>query len=139
MLGNLHMMMDDVKKLSKCYLRQGIILVAGMFFISLIIMRVWNLYVISNPLIVSTIFSLLIVFAEAIIWKKIAEKNSQSLTNFYTAVSGFRMLLALATMLVYYIIVGREAMLTFFLVFIAFYFVLLVHHAIYFAKVSNKS
>ena len=36
--------MADVKKLSKCYLRQGIMLVAGMFFISLIIMRVWNLY-----------------------------------------------------------------------------------------------
>ena len=102
--------MADVKKLSKCYLRQGIMLVAGMFFISLIIMRVWNLYEILN-----------------------------GLTGFYTAVSGFRMLLALGTMLVYYIIMGSETMMTFFLVFVAFYFVLLVHHAIYFAKVSGKS
>ncbi len=131
--------MADVRKLSKCYLRQGIMLVAGMFFISLIIMRVWNLYDILNPLIISVAFSLVIIFLEAIIWKKIATKSPQSLSSFYTAVSGFRMLLALAVMLIYYIAVGRETMLTFFIVFAAFYFVLLVHHAIYFAKVSNKS
>lgn len=131
--------MADVKKLSKCYLRQGIMLVAGMFFISLIIMRVWNLYEILNPLIISIIFSLMIVFAEAIIWRRVAEKNPEGLTGFYTAVSGFRMLLALGTMLVYYIIMGIETMMTFFLVFVAFYFVLLVHHAIYFARVSGKS
>lgn len=131
--------MTDVRKLSKRYLRQGIMLVAGMFFISLIIMRVWNLYDILNPLIISVAFSLVIIFSEAIIWGKIATKSPQNLTNFYTAVSGFRMLLALAVMLIYYIAVGRETMLTFFIVFVAFYFVLLVHHAIYFAKVSNKS
>ena len=123
--------MADVKKLSKCYLRQGIMLVAGMFFISLIIMRVWNLYEILNPLIISIIFSLMIVFAEAIIWRRVAKKNPEGLTGFYTAVSGFRMLLALGIMLVYYIIMGSETMMTFFLVFVAFYFVLLVHHAIY--------
>jgi hypothetical protein len=131
--------MTDVRKLSKRYLRQGIMLVAGMFFISLIIMRVWNLYDILNPLIISVAFSLVIIFSEAIIWSKIATKSPQNLTSFYTAVSGFRMLLALAVMLIYYIAVGRETMLTFFIVFVAFYFVLLVHHAIYFAKVSNKS
>lgn len=131
--------MTDVRKLSKRYLRQGIMLVAGMFFISLIIMRVWNLYDILNPLIISVAFSLVIIFSEAIIWSKIATKSPQNLTSFYTAVSGCRMLLALAVMLIYYIAVGRETMLTFFIVFVAFYFVLLVHHAIYFAKVSNKS
>lgn len=131
--------MTDVIKLSKRYLRQGIMLVAGMFFISLIIMRVWNLYDILNPLIISVVFSLVIIFSEAIIWSRIAAKNPQNLTSFYTAVSGFRMLLALAVMLIYYIAVGRETMLTFFIVFVVFYFVLLVHHAIYFAKVSNKS
>ena len=57
-------------------------LVAGMFFISLIIMRVWNLYEILNPLIISIIFSLMIVFAEAIIWRRIAEKNTEGLTGF---------------------------------------------------------
>lgn len=88
-------------------------LVAGMFFISLIIMRVWNLYEILNPLIISIIFSLMIVFAEAMIWRRIAEKNPEGLTGFYTAVSGFRMLLALGTMLVYYIIMGSETMMTF--------------------------
>ena len=81
----------------------------------------------------------MIVFAEAVIWRRVAEKNPEGLTGFYTAVSGFRMLLALGTMLVYYIIMGSETMMTFFLVFVAFYFVLLVHHAIYFAKVSGKS
>ena len=71
--------MTDVRKLSKRYLRQGIMLVAGMFFISLIIMRVWNLYDILNPLIISVAFSLVIIFSEAIIWSKIAAELNKFL------------------------------------------------------------
>ena len=47
------------------------------------------------------------------------------------------MLLALATMFVYYLVKGREAMLPFFIVFVVFYVVQLVHHSIFFSRVSN--
>ncbi len=68
-----------------------------------------------------------------------AERNPEGLTTFYTAVSGFRMLLALGVMMVCYLVVGRDAMTVFFLVFMSFYVMLLVHHAVFFGKVSNRS
>jgi hypothetical protein len=49
------------------------------------------------------------------------------------------MLLALATMFVYYLVVGRGAMLVFVLVFMAFYILSLAHHSVFFARVSNRS
>ena len=49
------------------------------------------------------------------------------------------MLLALAVMLVYYLVCGSDTMLTFFLVFMAFYLVALAHHSIFFARVTNRS
>ena len=49
------------------------------------------------------------------------------------------MLLALAVMFVYYLVNGRDAMLVFFLVFMAFYLVSLIHHSVFFARVSNRS
>jgi hypothetical protein len=49
------------------------------------------------------------------------------------------MLMALAVMFVYYLVNGRDAMLVFFLVFMAFYLVSLIHHSVFFARVSNRS
>ena len=49
------------------------------------------------------------------------------------------MLLALGVMMVCYLVVGRDAMTVFFLVFMSFYVMLLVHHAVFFGKVSNRS
>ena len=60
------------------------------------------------PVAVSAVFSIVVESADALVWRKVAKKSPDSLTTFYTAVSGFRMLLALATMLVCYIIVGRD-------------------------------
>ena len=48
-------------------------------------------------------------------------------------------MLALAVMFVYYLVNGRDAMLVFFLVFMAFYLVSLIHHSVFFARVSNRS
>jgi hypothetical protein len=61
------------------------------------------------------------------------------LPTFFTALSGARLLLALAVMFVWYLTDANDSMLHFFLVFMAFYVVSLVHHSIFFARVSNRS
>lgn len=131
--------MADIDKLSGSYAKQGLFLTVGMFLIALVIMQVCHLPEILAPLVVSVVFSVVIDIADSIIWRKVAKKAASSLPMFYTSVSGFRMLLALATMFVYYLFAGRDAMLLFFLVFMAFYLVLLVHHTVFFARVSNRS
>lgn len=132
-------MIADIDKHSLRYLKQSLFITVAIFFISLIVMRVWFLYEILTPAIVSVGYSLFFAALVAFSWRTIVKRSPDSLTTFYTAVSGFRMLLALATMFVYYLIEGRAAMLPFFLVFMTFYFANLIHHSAFFARVSNRS
>ena len=132
-------MVNDIDKLSKRYARQELLLTAALFLITLLVMRVWYLDELLVPVIVSAAFTLVVSTALAVIWRKVATKSPDSLPTFFTAASAFRMLLALAVMFVYYLVNGRYAMLVFFLVFMAFYLVSLIHHSVFFARVSNRS
>ena len=129
----------DIKKLSISYLRQELYLAIGLFLIALLVMRVWFIDGLLTPAIIATVFTLVVSAAIGMVWRRVAKRSPESLPTFFTAVSGFRMLLALAVMFVYYLVYGRSAMLLFFVVFIVFYFVSLAHHSIFFAKVSNRS
>lgn len=129
----------DIGKLSKRYIRQGLSIMFGLFLISLAIINVWHLDILLIPLIVSVTFSTVVDVADALAWRKIALSHPQSLPVFYSAVSGLRMLLALVVMLVYYLVVGSDSMLVFFLVFVTFYLALLLHHSIFFSRVSNST
>ena len=133
------MEINDIDRLSKQYIKQGLMLAIALFLIGLLVMRVWFLDQLLAPIIVSTIFTLVVSTACGLIWRRVAKKSPENLPTFYTAASGSRMLLALATMFVYYLVAGRGAMLAFVLVFMAFYFLSLAHHSIFFARVSNRS
>ena len=130
-------MTQDVRKLSKDYLKQGLYLTVALSLVTLLVMQVWYFDLLS-AVIVSAAFTLVVCLVIGLVWRRVAERSPESLPTFFTAVSGFRLLLALAVMLVYYL-VDKESMLRFFLVFIAFYFVALAHHSIFFARVSNRS
>ena len=132
-------MVNNIDKISKRYARQELLLTAALFLITLLVMRVWYLDELLVPVIVSAAFTLVVSTALAVIWRKVATKSPDSLPTFFTAASAFRMLLALAVMFVYYLVNGRDAMLVFFLVFMAFYIVSLIHHSVFFARVSNRS
>lgn len=130
--------MTDVYKLSRWYIVQAtciiVVLSSAVFGVKLI----WGIDEVMVPLAVSAVFSLVIEIADAFIWCRVACKSPDSLPTFYTAVSGFRMLLALGTMFVYWLVEGKDAMLVFFLVFVTYYILLLAHHSIFFAGVSNS-
>ncbi len=135
--GQVQGKIEGAGRLSRSYFRQSVWLTAGMFLAGLFLANVFRFDVMLTPLIVSAVFSLAVDTADAAVWRRVAERSPESLTTFYTAVSGFRMLLALVTMLVYYLVAGSDAMLVFFLVFMAFYVMLLIHHTAFFAKVSD--
>ena len=89
------------------------------------------------PVAVSAVFSIVVESADALVWRKVAKTSPDSLTTFYSAVSGFRMLLALATMFVCYLVVGRDAVAPYIVVLLVYYFVLLAHHSIFFSRLTN--
>ena len=131
-------MIDNIDKLSKNYMRQGLYLTVALSLLTLLVMRVWFLDLLTAVL-VSAAFTLVVCGAIGLIWRYVAKHSPDSLPTFFTAVSGFRLLLALAVMFVYYLADGQNSMLRFFLVFMVFYFASLTHHTIFFARVSNRS
>ena len=128
--------MDKIRKMSLNYMRQGLFFSAALFLLTLLVMQVWFLDLLA-PAIVSVAFTLLVCFTIGLVWRYLARNSPDSLPTFFTAVSGFRLLLALAVMFVYYLL-NKETMLNFFLVFMVFYVASLAHHSFFFARVSNK-
>ena len=128
----------DVNKLCRQYIIQTIILFVLMNLIVSIVEKVWNLNLVTE-MIVSSSFLLVTGIAIALIWRWVVNSHKDSLPTFFTAVSGFRLLLALAVMFVYYLTDKHDSMLQFFMVFMAYYVVSLVHHSFFFARVSNRS
>lgn len=136
-MGNNMLSIDEISKISRRYLVESLLTTMVLILLTLGLAYCLSIETIVAPLSVSAVFSIVVNGLDGFIWKKVASNSEESLPTFYTAVSGFRMLLALATLLVCYIIVGRDAMLVYCLTFIGFYFIHLAHHAIFFARVSN--
>ena len=128
----------DFDKLSKRYARQSILLTAGLALLGLLVANVRQTDGIIVPLVVSSLFVLITELASAFLWRWVAVKHSDMLPSFFTVVSGFRFLLALAVMFVWYLVTNRQSTITFFVVFLVFYFVSLIHHSIFFSRVSNR-
>ena len=130
--------MDKIRKMSINYIRQGLYISAALFLLTLLVMQVWFLDLLT-PAIVSVSFTLLVCITIGVVWNYVAKNSPDSLPTFFTAVSGFRLLLALAVMFVYYLLDNNDTMLRFFIVFMVFYVASLAHHTVFFARVSNRS
>ena len=130
--------MDKIRKMSINYMRQGLYISAALFLLTLLVMQVWFLDLLT-PAIVSVSFTLLVCITIGVVWTYVAKNSPDSLPTFFTAVSGFRLLLALAVMFVYYLLDSNDTMLRFFIVFMVFYVASLAHHTVFFARVSNRS
>ena len=129
--------MADIDKLCGRYIVWSMVYIFILTIGSFIFEKLGLFSGLMYPVAVSAVFSIVVELADALVWRKVAKKSPDSLTTFYTAVSGFRMLLALATMLVCYIIVGRDAIMPYILVLLVFYFAMLAHHSIFFSRLSN--
>ena len=130
-------MTKNIEKLSMTYMRYGVMVAVALALVGLMVMQIWFLDLLT-PIIVSVAFSLVTCVAIAQIWRRVAQSSPDSLPTFFTAVSGFRLLLALAVMFVYYLVDTQDSMLRFFMVFIVFYFGMLIHHSIFFARINNR-
>ena len=129
--------MADIDKLCGRYIAWSVCLIILLSFLGLFVGLFLQIDGMTSYLAVAAGFSLVVEVADAKVWRRVAKKSPDSLTTFYTAVSGFRMLLALATMLVCYIIVGRDAIMPYILVLLVFYFAMLAHHSIFFSRLTN--
>ena len=124
------MLKEEIKGISRRYILQSLCLLAVVTLIPALLSLLTNVGNLTVPTIVALSF--------AVVWGKVRQAGDDGLPTFYTAVSGFRMLLALATLVVCYFVVGRDAMMEYCLVFMGYYFVIMIHHSVFFARISNS-
>ena len=128
----------DINQQTKKYIVQCIILVFVLNLLGHLAMRFWAFDIVV-PMAVSMIFVLVVEIASVLIWRWVALKHKDMLPSFFTGVSGFRFLLALAVMfVVWYVVEDAKTMKTFFIVFLIYYMTSMIHHTIFFSKMSNR-
>ena len=127
----------EIAKLSRRFVCQSAVAVALLSVAVASLSAVAHVGGLARPLVVSAVFALVAELADIAIWARVAEGEGKMLPTFFSAVSGFRMLLALAVLVACYIAVGREAMAEYCLVFMAFYLWVIIHHSLFFSRVSN--
>ena len=128
--------MNISKECSK-YIVQSIALFAILTLCGFLAMKLWLLDL-TAAIIVSGSFVLVIDVASAFLFRWLATKHSDMLPTFITGVSGFRFLAALVVMAIWFVLSDRTSMGQFIVVFGIFYLLSLIHHSIFFSRISNR-
>ncbi|MGI6243050.1 MAG: hypothetical protein ACOYJK_05900 [Prevotella sp.] len=129
----------DIEHIGWKYRRQGLLIIGTLFLVALLVVNIGRFNVVLTPLIVCAVYALVFEMLEGVVWTKVAKNSTENLPTFFMAVSGVRILTALAVMLAYYLAVGRSAMLVFLLFFAVFYVAILGHHVAFFRKHTDIS
>ena len=123
----------------KCinYIAQTVIMVGLLNMLGLLAMRQWGLDLVF-ALSASMMFVLIVDIATILIWRWVVLNHKDMLPSFFTGVSGFRFLGALLMLLIGYLSIGQSGMQHFIVVFFVYYLVSIIHHSIFFSRVSNR-
>ena len=127
----------SIQEKSRNYIVQSIVLCCILTICGFVAMKVWSLDF-WTTIIVSLCFILVVDIASALVFRWVATKHSDMLPTFITGVSGFRFLAALVVMAVWYVLSDRTSMMQFIMVFLVYYMASLIHHSIFFSRVSSR-
>ena len=129
----------NIQSASKRYIQQAVQIVFALFLLELLILQMLGAGLLLTSVLVSMCFALIIELSDAFIWKRLENKTEETKATFFMAVSGFRFLLALLMLFVYYFMSDRAGMIAFILLFAPYYLAVLVHHSIFFSHLRSKS
>lgn len=111
------------------------------FFLSMLLwfaFRIWGDASIQVSSLIGCLFMFVFYIIDGWVWYWVASRHKNYLTSFFTGTSGLRFLLALAILATYYLVAGDAEMMTFLLVFMLYYIVALIHHSIFFSRISKR-
>ena len=129
----------NIQSASKKYIQQAVQIVFALFLLELLILQILGAGLLLTPVLVSMCFALIVELSDAFIWKRLENKTEENKATFFMAVSGFRFLLSLLMLFVYYFMSDRSGMIAFILLFAPYYLAVLVHHSIFFSHLRSKS
>ena len=80
----------NIERRAATFLRQGVMLSAGLFLLGLLIVQVGYFWQLQMPLIVSAVYLLVIEMAAGLVWKRVARKSLDRMPTFLMGLSGGR-------------------------------------------------
>ncbi len=128
----------NINNTARRYVGEGLLLIIFLWMVSIVAACMLPEKNLMAPTWVSTGFSVAFLISFALLWRWIASSKKESLTTLYSVMSGFRMILALFTLFICYLVVGRDAMAPYVIIFMIFYLVMVGFHSIFFARRTNK-
>ena len=128
----------NINNTARRYVGEGLLLIIFLWMVNIVIACLLPEKNLMAPTWVSTGFSVAFLIGFALLWRWIASFKKESLTTLYSVMSGFRMILALFTLFICYLVVGRDAMAPYVIIFMIFYLVMVGFHSIFFARRTNK-
>lgn len=131
--------MGHIDKLVWKYLRQSIAIIAGISILLLLLVRVQYMDFLITPIIIGSVFAIAVELLDILLWRKFIVQSPDTLPIFFLGVSVVRLLFTLAVLFVYYFTTDGSNITSFFLTFMAYYFVIMLHHTIFFAKERTNS
>ena len=123
---------------SKRYIRQAVQIVFALFLLELLAFQLVGSDLLLTPILVSVGFALFVELGDALSWKRLESKGDETKATFFMAVSGFRFLLALLVLFIYYLNTDRGGMFAFLLLFAPFYLAVLAHPSVFFSHLRNN-
>ena len=127
----------DINNESRRYIIQSVVLFCLLTILGGLAMSLWSLDLL-RALVVSGCFILAIDLTSGLIFRWVATRHADMLSSFFTGVSGLRFLGALAVMAIWYTTSERSSMMLFIVVFLIYYMASLIHHSIFFSRISNR-
>ena len=116
----------------KKYVREALQVAMGTFLLELLVLQLLQYHVLLAPILTGLSFFLIVEVVVGIIWGHIYQNQVEVKASFLMGVSGFRFLVALLVIFIYFLATGRSTMMSFLLLFVPYYFAMLVHHLLFF-------
>lgn len=128
----------DIDRICLRYIIQAVMLTIAMTIAVVAVSYLASIQSLAMPMAIAALFTLIVESVDAIVWRKVRLVSEDSLPTFFASVSGFRLLLAVMAVTIYYLALDKPDMSKFCIVFMAFYAVMIVHHSLFFAHLTNS-
>ena len=132
--------MMDYDKVYKKYYKYSLWIAAALYLIGILVVQLTERFSYIPMLTISAVFSVVTASIYGGAWKAIVSQSPAVLNKFYLAASGLRMLLAFMVIVVYaFVVKDRTRLISFAVIFMIFYLILLVFDTFYFYKLEKNN
>ncbi len=127
----------DINKLCKRYVVQTVALAVVLALLGIVVEKALGVPLFGQQAL-STVFFLLVELTVALVWRWVMLKNRDYLSSFFMGMSGLRFFGALTALLIWFLAISRESIMSFIAVLFVYYMTMVVHQSVFFTKINKQ-